>query len=232
VKLINTDGMAFIGPGSEWFWTAVSGLVLAVTFIAIYRQLRMARSASAREQVAGFDREWDSERLLRHRLAIQVALRDGADPAYLPAGSAAAVANFWETIGLLARSGDLDRKAIYTGYGSMGQLWWAYLAPQIQRWRIDRDPRAIGDFEWLVGIMADMDRRAGVPPLDEALIISTLGGYITSLEDRLRVEQSLRTVVIAEAVPAAPPATVAATEGRGTNPQSRRVRPARAATQR
>jgi hypothetical protein len=35
VKLINTDGMAFIGPGSEWFWTALSGLVLAVTFIAI-----------------------------------------------------------------------------------------------------------------------------------------------------------------------------------------------------
>jgi hypothetical protein len=32
--LINTDGMAFIGPGSEWFWTAISGIVLAVTFIA------------------------------------------------------------------------------------------------------------------------------------------------------------------------------------------------------
>ena len=40
MKLINTDGMSFIGPGSEWFWTAVSGLVLAITFIAIYRQLR------------------------------------------------------------------------------------------------------------------------------------------------------------------------------------------------
>jgi hypothetical protein len=38
MKLINTDGMALIGPGSEWFWTAVSGIVLAVTFIAIYRQ--------------------------------------------------------------------------------------------------------------------------------------------------------------------------------------------------
>jgi hypothetical protein len=34
VKLINTDGMSFIGPGSEWFWTALSGLVLAVTFSA------------------------------------------------------------------------------------------------------------------------------------------------------------------------------------------------------
>jgi hypothetical protein len=43
VKFINTDGVTFVGAGSEWFWAAVSGLVLAVTFIAIYRQLRLQR---------------------------------------------------------------------------------------------------------------------------------------------------------------------------------------------
>jgi hypothetical protein len=43
VTFINTDGLAFIGPGSEWFSTAVSGIVLAITFIAIYRQLRGQR---------------------------------------------------------------------------------------------------------------------------------------------------------------------------------------------
>jgi hypothetical protein len=43
VVLINTEGSALIGPGSEWFWTAVSGAVLAVTFLAIYRQLRLQR---------------------------------------------------------------------------------------------------------------------------------------------------------------------------------------------
>jgi hypothetical protein len=43
MKFINTDGMTFIGPGSEWFWTAVSGLMLAVTFIAICRQFRLQR---------------------------------------------------------------------------------------------------------------------------------------------------------------------------------------------
>jgi len=40
VKVINTDGLAFIGPGSEWFWTALQFMALAVTFLAIYRQLR------------------------------------------------------------------------------------------------------------------------------------------------------------------------------------------------
>jgi hypothetical protein len=51
MKLINTDGLALIGPGSEWFWTALSGLILAVTFIAIYRQLRLQRSAATLAQL-------------------------------------------------------------------------------------------------------------------------------------------------------------------------------------
>jgi hypothetical protein len=40
VTLINTDGLALIGPGSEWFWTALQFTALAITFIAIYRQLQ------------------------------------------------------------------------------------------------------------------------------------------------------------------------------------------------
>jgi hypothetical protein len=47
MTFINTNGLAFIGPGSEWFWTAISGIVLAITFIAIYRQLRLQRGANA-----------------------------------------------------------------------------------------------------------------------------------------------------------------------------------------
>ena len=56
MTFINTDGMAFIGPGSEWFWTALSGIVLAVTFLAIYRQLRLQRNQGAIEQIASSSR--------------------------------------------------------------------------------------------------------------------------------------------------------------------------------
>jgi hypothetical protein len=60
VKLINTDGMALIGLGSEWFWTAISGLVLAVTLVAIYRQLRLQRSQGAIDQLELRLLEWQS----------------------------------------------------------------------------------------------------------------------------------------------------------------------------
>ena len=51
MKLINLDDLVILGPGSEWLWTMISGIVLAVTFIAIYRQLRVQRDAAAIEQV-------------------------------------------------------------------------------------------------------------------------------------------------------------------------------------
>jgi len=44
VELINTNGLTLIGPGSEWFWTALQATALAITFIAIYRQLRTQQS--------------------------------------------------------------------------------------------------------------------------------------------------------------------------------------------
>lgn len=40
MTLINTEGLALIGPGSEWFWTALQFTALAITFVAIYRQLQ------------------------------------------------------------------------------------------------------------------------------------------------------------------------------------------------
>ena len=104
VKLINADGMALIGPGSEWFSTAVSGLVPAVTFIAIYRQLRLQRNAAAIEQMAALNREWESEQMVRAKLAVLLALRDASDAKHLPA--AVVVGDFRGRIGnFLLRDG-------------------------------------------------------------------------------------------------------------------------------
>ena len=138
MQLINTEGMAFIGPGSEWFWTALTGLVLAVTFVGIYRQLSITRSASAREQLASFSREWTSERMLLHRLEVLVALRDGTDPAHLPAGSPDWIGAFWEDMGSLTRLGHLDPKLVWeSGPGPRSEAWWKTLAPYVRRVRAE-----------------------------------------------------------------------------------------------
>jgi hypothetical protein len=196
VKFINTDGMAFIGPGSEWFWTAISGIVLAVTFVAIWRQLSIARSAGAREELASLEREWASERQMRYRLEILVALRDGADRAHLPDGPATGLMNWWEGVALLARSGDLGRKALYTSSRLICQKWWATTAPLALRVREQEGDGAIyEDFEWLAGFMAEMDRRTGKASVDAAWL--SLEEEITILQSRIRTEEALRTMIIA-----------------------------------
>ena len=47
MKLINSDGLAFFGPGSERFWVMLQFLALAITFVAIFRQLRAQRALSS-----------------------------------------------------------------------------------------------------------------------------------------------------------------------------------------
>ena len=209
MKLINTDGMAFIGPGSEWFWTALTGLVLAVTFLGIYRQLSIARSANAREQMSSFDREWGSERMARHRLAVLVAMRDGSDQTHLGNGSPEAIANFWETMGNLTRRGYLDSKLMWdSGPGAQADPWWGWLAPHIRRQRAEGGgPTLYENFEWYASTVTVLNRRSGASPRDEAWLAAHLEGEITFEQRVLRVEQALRTVIVAspEAEPSARP---------------------------
>ncbi len=198
MKFINTDGMAFIGPGSEWFWTALSGLVLAVTFLAIYRQLRIARDASVFEHLEATQREWTSERNARYQLETFVALRDGVELAALPRAAVNAIGNFWEAHALLARRGYLNPRLLAQEYGNVCQIWWAIIAPATQKFRAeDGDPSIFEDFEWLVAFMAESARRAGMPVYDPSRFASTLDVRIASLRDKIRVEQALRAFIIA-----------------------------------
>lgn len=224
MKLINTDGMAFIGPGSEWFWTALSGLVLAVTFIAIYRQLRLQAGAGAIAQLDSFEREWTSERITRYQLEVLVALRDDAEPAAVPTAAAEAIAGFWEKIGFLTRAGHIDRKPLWNGQTIRCQSWWATLAPFVRRLRAeDGDPLIYEGFEWLAGLMAEMDRRAGMPTNYEGRFskgTEALERRLTAYQDQLRVEQALRTVIVSspDAVIVRPPTAAVTAPSAATAP--------------
>ena len=162
MKLINTDGMAFIGPGSEWFWTAMSGIVLAVTFLAIYRQLRLQRSQRF-EQIAAFTREWNW-RMLVHRRNVLIALRDGTDRG----PSRGCRIHGWQLLGGGRRphSGRPPRPTApvepvrHDGPGVVGSTGSVRSAARDR----DNDPTIYEDFEWLVGVLDEMDRGAGEAP--------------------------------------------------------------------
>lgn len=199
MKLINTDGMAFIGPGSEWFWTAVSGIVLAVTFLAIYRQLLIARSASAFEQMHRIANDWDSELLARQKLEVLVALKDGVKPEQLPDGAAGFIRDYWDDVGGLVRAGHVDRRLVFQTLRAPCRGWWTTLAPYTHRLRVEAgDPGLSEHFEWLASVMTEMERAAGVTSryADEDVLASTLDWRIQRTRGEIRVAEELRTVIV------------------------------------
>ena len=201
--------MTFVGPGSEWFWTALSGLVLVVTLLAIYRQLRIARNAAAYAQLDAFERELDSERMIRNEIDLLVALRDRADPADMPPGAAYVIGGFWQKTAALVRSGHLDPKLLRAGSLDTVQFWWPVMAAFAHRRRAERpQPGFLGDFEWLAGTLANLDRAAWA----EGDLARGRAEYLGILEDRLRTEERLRSAPIPQ-----PDRPTRAHPGRGPN---------------
>jgi hypothetical protein len=197
VKFINTDGMAFIGPGSEWFWTAVSGLVLAITFVAIWRQLALQRSASGYAQVTDLSRQDFAEPMLRVKVEIYRALQEGCEPSQVPFGAASYLIDFWEDIGVLVRQGHLDRRLLHEAMGNGCRRWWATLQPFIERVRAEVGPRAAEHFEWLAGQMAALDRKVGDATVyDAEYVARTLENHLRNQSDRLRTAEELRGFVL------------------------------------
>jgi hypothetical protein len=197
MRLINTDGLVLIGPGSEWLWTAISGLVLAITFLAIWRQLALARSANAFQQIEGLTAAWETELLARHKLAILEAIAAGVPLENIPEGSATVIENFWEHTGALVRAGHIDAKMMYPQYGPIIRYWHAVVTPNVRRYRAESRTRVFESLDWLAERMAEVDRARGDDvAIDEAYIRSTLGRRIERFRDEIRQAEQVRMVVV------------------------------------
>ena len=214
MQLINWSG-ALIGPGSEWFWTMLQFVVVAGTLFGLYRQLRLQSNKDAIEQLGAFDHEWRDELYNQVRLEILLAIRSGVDPARVPEGHAVEIGSFWEKIGALVRAGHIDPELLWNGSGGDSAVWWTTLAPLTRRLRAEVEgPTYLENFEWLAGVMDARNQRAGLLPTDEAWLKRNMDRRIRMFQDVIRVQRSLRTVVIAspEAIPAAPPPAGAVAE--------------------
>ena len=197
MKLINLDDFVILGPGSEWLWTMISGLVLAITFFAIYRQLSVQRNTAAIEQVRLIAREWTDERMGRAKLDVLLGVRDGASPEVrLIAGGE--IGDFWEGIAYLVRMGNMDARMVYNSLGPAVRVWWGFLAPSAEAARDHANDRGIWvDFEWLAGLFATFDRKAGEPAaFDDAYLAHRLPDLIESNRHAIRMFEELRTVVV------------------------------------
>jgi hypothetical protein len=139
--------------------------------------------------------EWNGERLIRKRLDVLVALRDGAAPADIPDSPASAIANFWEKVGALVRAGHVDRSVIAEGFVGAND-WWGILAPWVVKVRTeDANPNFWENFEWHVGTLV---RIHPATAFDQQR-------FDRALEQRIRAnEADLRDLVAMRTAPGSP----------------------------
>jgi hypothetical protein len=198
MKMINTDGMSFIGPGSEWFWSMLQFVIVAVTLVAIYRQVRLQASAAAIDQMAALERDWNSELLTRGRLAVLMALRDGQNPFKTVPAAVADIANFWERVGYLVRRGHVEDRLVDEYLGNSALNFWADLAPTVKSMREhNRDQGIYEHFEWLAGRIAEIEGTPGIHATrDEAERAAGLSRGIAFCLQGISTAEELRAVIV------------------------------------
>lgn len=134
MELVNTEHLVLIGSGSEWFWSMVSGVVVAVTFVLIYRQLRAQAAANALQRIETVHARWSSTEMVLARLRVALALRDGTlDPT--DDTNIDMILNFIELLHGLHREGYLGDEEVAQMFGGPLLAWARVLEPAIARVR-------------------------------------------------------------------------------------------------
>jgi len=179
-------------------------LVVAVTLIAIYRQLRTQGSANALQLMNAFNQQWESDRMVRTRLQVALHLRngDGFDELY---PFLTEFVTFFGDMADLREKGHIPTQYVYENWGRTIEFWWGLLRPTIEQGRLVEDqPEGNRPFEELNALMRNLEIKDGNRPLDlnPEFVNRRLDAMIVQMTTQLRAEQEAKAGVIPTLRPA------------------------------
>ena len=198
MKLINTDGLSLIGPGSEWFWTALSGVILAVTFIAIYRQLgcsgpppRWHSWTTSRK--SGVRNGWIARPWPSFSLSRQASMR--ATSQRHRCSRSVTTSKRWRT---WSGREPFDVRLVNETLSGQVQTWWARIRPAVLAWRARTGVQdTYSSVEELATTMARMDAGSGRSiRTDDDYLTTRLPRVIAQARDSIEMHEALRAVPV------------------------------------
>jgi hypothetical protein len=190
MNLINTSGLALIGPGSEWFWSMVQFFAVLITLLGIYRQLKAQAVANALGKLQFLEDRWNADRMSYARLTTAQSLKTakpaaGMEPAMIE------IADFWEDIAGLLEDGHV-RLTDLQGWSGSCQLWWASLKPAVEAERVVLQTAVYDSWQRLEGLLRAHDLNLGEPiRLDVTTVPKFLDSSIRINTGRLQISQDL-----------------------------------------
>src|SRR5438105_892096 len=163
MSLINSNGLVLIGPGSEWFWSALQFMVVSVTLLAIYRQIRGQGAANFMQRMETLNDRWSSPRMAHTRLEVALRLRYTQPDAacYL---KALPILDFFADLRNLEIEGYIGLEEIAANWGRTIQEWVAFTAPLVDARRNATNNLKIYDLEPLIAKLRAWERKRGATP--------------------------------------------------------------------
>ena len=134
MTIVNTDGMAFIGPGSEWLWLMLQALIIGATLFFVYRQLTAMRMANALSELRKFAERWESRNMIEACLLAATQLRDSPEAAMSRPTSS--IAEFFSDMYSLRDRGVLHERDVMEAWAARCDGWWVLLGPLVDPYRI------------------------------------------------------------------------------------------------
>jgi hypothetical protein len=193
MNMVNLDGAAIFGPGSEWLWTMAQFVALTVTGVAIFRQLRAQAWANQLKLFQQFGSDFNDERMIRTKLTALIDVSRGAHH-LTPAMEV--VGQFFDNVANGRFNGHMHPRYAWEEFGLVGQWYWAAFGPILPDLR-RADPDLWTAWErWLVEVR-QRDSKAGKvldfsPERAVAWVPETIDYYI----GRLRIEEEMKSGVI------------------------------------
>lgn len=159
MPLVDLGELVILGPGSEWFWAMAQFVVVAVTGLAIFRQLHAQRSSAVYDQMSAWRHEFDGPAMTRHKLALMQAIKNRAPSAGIPRANDE-VPDYFDLVGYLISRRHVRAEDFWNDSRELVSFYWGALAPYIEQERATKDdPTLYQWFEWLEHEMTRLDMR-------------------------------------------------------------------------
>jgi hypothetical protein len=196
MELVNWSG-AIIGPGSEWFWAFAQFIVVVVSLLGIYRQLRSQGAANAVQRIETLEGRWHSPRMAYQRLDLAVHLRTHPpdQDGYLKARP---ILDFFTNLANLWEAGYLTLEEIESNWGASIQIWTALTARVVAlRRRVERG-NSLYDYESMIRGLRRLERKHNmtIPPLDDESLPGLLEYAILANRAILQQEAAFQSGVL------------------------------------
>lgn len=175
-----------LGQESSWFWTMVQAIIVGITLLFIYSQVRIQRYTNMLTTLNSLIERWNSEIITKARIiTCQQYL---ANQKKVEDINIVRVLNFFEELGLYYKKKVFDTDVLWSMFALQVENYWSVLSPMIHEYRAEeKDKTYYEDFEYMKNEFEKYSRKRGLNIVDKT------GDQIREYAEKqiIRLEKSL-----------------------------------------